>query len=391
MNPPNVFISALEPSADELGAGLVRALRARAPGGRFIGVGGRAMEDEGVKSLFPISDLAIFGALEGILAYPRVRARVAQAAAYVAEQRPDAVVLIDSWGFSQRLAARLRRLPRRPMIIKYVAPQVWATRAGRARLLAGRVDHLLAINSFDPPLFEHWGLAATFVGSPAASTDFSDADPLALRVRLGIGPTDPILLLMPGSRQQEVRRLLHIFEETARRLRRDRPNLDVIIAAADGLGSTLAGQVASWTDPVRLIEGRRDRLAAMRAAHAALACSGTAVVQLAAAATPVVAAYRLGSATYLAAKLLIRTPFITLVNVAAGRFVVPERVQGACTPGRLAADLAPLLDDPAVRSARIAEQSAALSILRGGIADPSAAAADALVELLKAGLAAPGG
>ncbi|MHB8530055.1 MAG: lipid-A-disaccharide synthase [Caulobacteraceae bacterium] len=385
MSPLTLMLTATEASADELGAGLVRALKARLGDRvRFVGVGGAAMAGEGVTSAFDIADLAILGALEGVLAYPKVLARVAEAAALADREKPDAAVLIDSWGFSQRVARRLRRSKSRPILIKYVAPQVWATRPGRAATLAKLVDHLLTINSFDPPLFEREGLPTQFVGNPAAFEDFLTADPTALRRRIGVEQDDPILLILPGSRRGEIDRLMPIFGQTAELLSAGRPRLALVIAAAESQAQAVRARLPGWPAGVRLLEGRQDRLAAMRAATAALACSGTVTTQLAAARAPMVVAYRLGWMTYLAAKLLIRTRYISLINVAAGSFVVPERVQGACTPKALARDLAPLLDDTQFRAARIAAQSAALETLRGGIANPAATAAEAIIEILQA-------
>ncbi len=379
------MLTATEASGDELGAGLMRALVSRLGGQvRFIGVGGPAMAAKGLASAVDIADLAILGALEGVLAYPRVLARVAEAARLAARERPDAAILIDAWGFSHRLARALGRMSPRPVLIKYVAPQVWATRPGRAATLARLVDHLLSINAFDLAYFEREGLPSRFVGAPATRQDFASVDPARIRAAVGAGAADPILLLLPGSRPAEIVRLAPIFGQTSERLSRSRPNLKTVVAAADGAGEMIRHLTARWRQPSLVVEGLADRLSAMRAATAALACSGTVTTQLAAAGAPMVVAYRLGAVTHLAAKILIRTPYITLINVAAGRFVVPERVQGACTVERLVADLSPLLDDIDFRASQIAAQSAALEILRGGVADPTGAAADAVIEILAA-------
>ncbi len=383
MKPLTLMLTAIEASGDELGAGLMRALKRRLGGEvRFIGAGGAALAAEGLDSLFDISDLAILGALEGVLAYPKVLARVAAAADLASREKPHAAILIDSWGFSQRLARRLGALTPRPVLIKYVAPQVWATRPGRAATLARLVDHLLTINSFDPPYFEREGLPSRFVGAPAAWEDFASADPVALRAALGVGAEDPILLVLPGSRVGEIERLAPIFGETAHRLASARPTLEIMVSAADGQGDLVRRLCAQWPTRPFVVEARNDRLAAMRAATAALACSGTVTTQLAVAGTAMVVAYRLGAVTHLAARILIRTPYICLLNVAAQRFVVAERVQGACTADALAADLAPLLDDPTIRAAQVADQTAALTLLRGDITDPSEAAAAAVLDAL---------
>ncbi|MBS0412289.1 MAG: lipid-A-disaccharide synthase, partial [Proteobacteria bacterium] len=204
-----VMLVAAEASGDALGAGLARALKARlGEDVRFIGAGGRQMAEAGVASAFDIDDLSVVGLLEGVLAFPRVLRRAADLARLAARERPDVAVLIDSWGFSWFTAQRLRRvLPGLPLV-KYVAPQVWATRPSRARALARLYDHLLAIHAFEPPLFEREGAKVTFVGNPALARDMAAADPARLRAELEIGADDPILLILPGSRASEIERLM---------------------------------------------------------------------------------------------------------------------------------------------------------------------------------------
>ncbi|MCA3750153.1 MAG: lipid-A-disaccharide synthase, partial [Phenylobacterium sp.] len=162
---PVIMLVAGEPSGDDRGAGLAHALRSRLGADlKLIGVGGPRMAEAGVTSLFDMSEISVFGLLEGLLAIPRVRRRALEVARAAAREGADLVVLIDSWGFSWLAARALRRLAPGVRLVKYVAPQVWATRPGRARALAGLVDHLLVINSFEPPYFEAWGLPTTFVG-----------------------------------------------------------------------------------------------------------------------------------------------------------------------------------------------------------------------------------
>ena len=181
-----------EPSGDDRGAGLALALQARLGSSlRLVGVGGPRMAEAGIPSLFDMSEISVFGLLEGLLALPRVRRRAQDVAEAVVRERADLVVLIDSWGFSWLAARAIRRQAPQVKLVKYVAPQVWATRPGRAKALAGLVDHLLVINSFEPPYFEAWGLPTTFVGNPALHMDFSTCDPSAFRARHGIDRACP--------------------------------------------------------------------------------------------------------------------------------------------------------------------------------------------------------
>jgi lipid-A-disaccharide synthase len=377
------MLVAAEPSGDVLGAGLAKALRARmGPGVRLVGVGGPQMAEQGVRSPFDISTLSVLGVVDAIKVYPEVRRRVREVLALALAERPDVAVLIDSWGFNLRVARALRARAPEVFIFKYVAPQVWATRPGRARTLARTVDHLLTIHSFDAGYFRAEGLRTTFVGNPALTRDLSGANASRCRAALGAEADDPILLLLPGSRAGEVSRLVHPFGEAAARLVAARPRLKVLLAAGDAVAGLLHESTKSWAVRPHIVQGEGARWDAMAAATVALACSGTVTTELARLGAPMVVAYRLGPVTYAVARRLIRTPYITLFNVAAGRFVAPELVQQACNGPNLAAQLARLLDDPTLREAQAREQAAALAAMEGGLADPFAAAAEVIVAQL---------
>lgn len=378
--PLTVMLVAAEASGDDRGAGLARALKRRLDGNvRFVGVGGERMAAEGVQSPFDISELSILGLLEGLLAYGKVVRRVADTVALADREKPDVAVLIDSWGFTLRVAQGLRKLDPGLPLVKYVGPQVWATRPGRAKTLASSVDHLLAIHAFDAPYFEAEGLPVTFVGNSALSLDFSQADPARLRQALGIAPAAPILLLLPGSRPGEIARVLPPFADAARRLKAERPDLEVVIPAAPTVAGAVKAQVGAWA---HVVEGEGAKLDAMKAATVALACSGTVTTELALAGVPMVVGYRLGNLTHAILKRLIRTPYITLFNIAAQAFVAPELVQDDCNGPALAAEVAKRLDDPALRQAQVAAQGEALLKMGRGGPDPSDVAAEAVLKLL---------
>lgn len=382
--PLTVMLVAAEASGDDRGAGLARALkRILGEGVRFVGVGGERMAAEGVQSPFDIADISILGLLEGLLAYPKIVRRVDETAALAVRERPDVAVLIDSWGFTLRVAQRLRRLDPRLPLIKYVGPQVWATRPGRAKTLAGAVDHLLSIHAFDAPWFEAEGLPVTFVGNSALNVDFSHADPARLRDRIGAGPQDPILLVLPGSRPSEIQRVLPAFEDAVNLLKDTRPGLHVVVAAAPTVAEAVKARVAGWPHRAHVIEGDAAKLEAMKAATVALACSGTVTTELALAGAPMVVGYRLGPVTYAILKRLIRTKYITLFNIAAQAFVAPELVQHECNGPALAQAIAVRLDDPNLRTAQVAAQYAALDKMGRGGPDPSEAAAEAVLKLVR--------
>jgi len=378
MSLPCVMLVAAEPSGDALGAALAVALKARRDV-RLVGVGGPLMAKEGVQSPFDIAPLSVLGVFDALAAYPTVRRRAREVGELAAGEKPDIAVLIDSWGFNLRVAHAIRRANPKVQLIKFVAPQVWATRPGRAHTLAHAVDHLLTIHAFDAPWFEKAGLPTTFVGNPVLSQRHEPADPERLRMAIGATPGDPILVIAPGSRRREVERLLGPFGDAARLLVTDRPRLKVVVMAAEAVADTVATRVKTWPLHVHVSLDEAERRDAMVAATAALACSGTVTTELGLAGAPVVVGYRLDPPTAAIARLLIRTPYITLMNVAAGREVAPELLQNACVGPRLAAALGPLLDDPDARARQVAAQFAALEVMRGGIDDPAGAAADAVL------------
>jgi lipid-A-disaccharide synthase len=384
--PLTVMLVAAEASGDDRGAGLARALRRRLGDQvRFVGVGGQRLAAEGVESPFEIADLSIFGLLEGLLAYPKVVRRADETAALAARERPDIVVLIDSWGFTLRVAQRLRRQDPDLPLVKYVAPQVWASRPERAKTAAEAFDLLLAIHSFDAPLFETAGLPTAFVGDATLAIDFGAADAQRLRAQIGAGPDEPILLVLPGSRPVEIERVLPPFEDAVRLLKAERPDLHVVIPAAPTVAEAVKARVAGWPHRAHVVEGEVAKRDAMKAATVALACSGTVTTELALAACPMVVGYRLGPLTHAILKRLIRTRWITLFNIAAQDFVAPEMVQDDCNGPALAREVARRLDDGALRQRQVGRQNAALLKMGRGGPDPNEAAANAVLDLLKRG------
>jgi len=381
--PLTVMLVAAEASGDSLGAGLARALKARlGQGVRFTGVGGARMAAEGVASPFDIAQLSILGLFEALAAYPRIRRRVAETVALAAADRPDVAVLIDSWGFTLRVAHGLRRLYPDLPLIKYVGPQVWATRPGRARTLARGVDHLLSIHAFDAPWFEKEGLPVTFVGNPALARDFSKADPARLRAAIGAGADDQILLVLPGSRPAEIKLVMPAFEAAVHRLKDQRPGLHVVIPTAATVAEAVKARVAGWPHRAHVIADEQLKDDAFVAGTVALACSGTVTTELALAGCPMVVGYRIGAMTYAVLKLIFKSPWVTMFNIAAKAFVAPEFIQADCTGEKLAAAIAERLDDDALRQRQITAQTAALAQMGRGGPDPSEAAADAVLKIL---------
>jgi lipid-A-disaccharide synthase len=380
-----VMLVAAEASGDALGASLAKALRARLGDGvTFVGVGGAKMAEQGVRSPFDIAELSILGIVESLKAYPRAMRRLKDTVALAAREKPDVAVLIDSWGFNIRLAHALRKLDPRLPLVKYVAPQVWAYRARRARGLAKSVDLLLSIQPMDKPYFDAVKLESVFVGNSALAKRFDHADGARLRAAVGAAPGDPILLVLPGSRPSEIERVMPAFEDAVRRLKADRPDLLIVVPAAYTVAEAVKARVAGWPFRAHVIEDECLKDDAFVAGDVALACSGTVTTELALAGRPMVVGYKTSAVTYALVKLLMKPRWITLLNIAADKAVAPELIQDACEGEALAREIGRLLDDPARRAAQAAEQDAALDKMGRGMPDPPEAAAEALLGFLKA-------
>lgn len=376
-----IMLVAAEASGDALGAGLAKALKNRRPDVVFVGVGGPRMAEQGIDSPFDIAELSILGWLEGLRAYGRVKARVADTVALAQRERPDAVVLIDSWGFTIRVAKAIREVLPDVKLIKYVGPQVWASRPGRAKTLAGAVDHLLALYSFDAPWFVKEGLPTTVVGSQALHIDMSGADPAQFRARRNLTMEQPLLLILPGSRPSEIRLLTPVYEKAAARLAIERPDLAVAVVAAGTVAKDVAERVERWPFRAHLVN-EADKYAAMKAATVAMATSGTVSTELALAGVPMVIGYRFAPVSYAIMKPFFTGKYATLFNHAADSEIARELIQSDATPDRFVEEVGRLLDDPQARADQSARQTAALDLMGREGRDPSDIAAEAVLAVV---------
>lgn len=379
--PLKIMLVAAEASGDALGAGLAQALKARRADISFVGVGGPKMAAQGIDSPFDIAQLSILGWLEGLRAYKRVKARVADTVALAVRERPDAVVLIDSWGFTIRVAKGLREaLPGVPLI-KYVGPQVWASRPGRAKTLAATVDHLLALYSFDAPWFKAEGLPTTVVGSPALHVDMDQADGARFRTSRGIAPDAALLLVLPGSRPSEIARMTPVYEQAVASLKAADPALNVAVVVAGTVADDVTARAGAWPFRVHLVQ-EAEKYDAMRACDVALATSGTVSTELALAGAPMVIGYRFGALSYAIMKPFFTGKFATLFNTAADEMIAPELIQNDATGEKLAAAVGRLLSDPEARVDQARRQTAALDLMGREGRDPSEIAAEAVLSVI---------
>ncbi|MGE0044800.1 MAG: lipid-A-disaccharide synthase [Hyphomonadaceae bacterium] len=373
------FIVAAEASGDVLGADLIRALRTRDPEAVFAGVGAARMSDEGVASIVEIAKLSVLGIVDTWKAYPRAVRAADDTAAAAVEFKPDVAVLIDSWGFTIRVAQRLRRMLPGVPLVKYIGPQVWATRPERAKQLAETVDHLICMHDFEVPFYAPHGLACTVCGHPAIGR-YTPGDGAGFRARHGIKNDQPLLLVLPGSRRSEVRRIAPTLWAAAERLQAQIPDLRVMSVAAGSVAPLVRLETPSFVKIVA--EDEKDD--AFAAATAAIACSGTVTTEVALQGAPIIAGYRVGWFTWVLARLFFyRAPFMTLLNVAAQREVAPEFIQTRFTAEIVAAAAAPLLTDATVRAAQVDAQNEALQKMGRGGRPASEIAADAVMQALR--------
>ncbi len=379
-----IYVIAGEASGDVLGARLIASMRARHAGLDFTGIGGARMAEIGVESLFPVDDLAVMGFLEVLPRLRVLRARLAQTIADITTRKPAVVITIDAPGFALRV---LRAIA--PLGIKrvhYVAPQVWAWKEKRVKTYPGLWDRLLCLLPFEPEFFARHGLAARFVGHPVLESGADRGDAARFRARFGIGDGEAVLLAMPGSRRGELKRHLPVFGAAVRLLESSlgERKLRVAIAAAPGLEAEIRRTCRNWTTPPVIVSTLEDKHDCFAAADAALTKSGTSSLELALARVPMAVAYRVNPLTAVIARRLIKVKFASLVNLLAGREVVPELIQQDCTAEKLAGVLGALLSDPDSAAAQRAAFVPILRSLRPAAGLPSEEAARAVLELLDA-------
>jgi lipid-A-disaccharide synthase len=372
----SVYIVAVENSADHLGAELAQHIHGHTSGVNVLGIGGTAMARQGIESQIDISGLAILGFVEGLKSYPMILDRVKAAVDSIMAEAPDAVILIDSWGFMIRVAKGLKAAGYSGQIIKYLAPQVWAMRESRSKILAQYVDHLLTIHSFDAPYFERHGLPVSYVGNPIFDTDYSQGDGESLRREFGIDDKDDIVSVFFGSRLSEIHQLAKPFADAVAILKTQMPQLKFISPVSASIATDVRAAAAAdlrLQDVIFLPENRKFDVFA--ACDVALACSGTVTTQLACAGIPSVVAYRLNGLTYMAAKRLYKPNYISIVNIAADEALMPEFVQKDVTGENLAGAVSNYLDDDTLRleaSERLIAQTVSMKG-KGGSASERAA------------------
>ncbi len=384
----DVVLVATEASADLLGAGLMRALKqARADTVSFRGLGGPEMIAAGLASFFPIGDIAAIGAAAVIARLPTILRRMRETVEAIVAAPPDVLVLIDAPDFTHRVAARVRRrLPNLP-IVKYVSPTVWIWRPGRAKTMRRSIDLLLALLPFEPEVHRQLGgPPCVYVGHPVLDRlGELRASPHDERARMS---EPPLVLALPGSRPQELRRLAGVFGKALEMVAAQRGAIEVVLPTLPHLAGQATAATASWPLRPRIVVGEAEKAEAFRRARAALAASGTVTLELALARVPHVAAYRIPFIEALIFRSAVRlhplvgVRSVILANLLAGESIIPEFLQGRCTAAKIAPALAPLLDETPARRRQLDAFERIDAVVGVGDASPSARAAQAVLELL---------
>ncbi len=361
-----LLIVAGEASADLHAARALRELERLRPGVHAFGVGGPRLRAAGLEALAPAEDISVMGLAEVLPRLPRILGILRALARAAAERRPRAALLVDLPDFNLRLASKLKKLG--IPVVYYVSPTIWAWRRGRAKKIAKVVDRMLCILPFEVRFYEGTGVSASFVGHPFAEKA-APAEPARYREALGLEASRTTIALVPGSRPSELRRILPAMLDAAERIRAARPDAQFVVPVAPTLARALVDPyIAEHRGlDVTLVDGRTEEV--VGASDAALVKSGTSTLETAIMLRPMVVVYRLSWLTYLVGRLLVRIAHFALVNILAGRGLVPELLQRDASPERMAAEIERLLGDRGAREAQLQ----GLREVRASLGEPGAA------------------
>jgi lipid-A-disaccharide synthase len=371
------LVSAGEASGDMYAAGIVRHLRERFPSAEFYGCAGPQLQDAGVQPVIDSAKLAVVGLAEVVLHLPRIYGEYRKLIRFIERNRPDAAILSDSPDFHLRLARHLKRLD--VPVFYVVAPQVWAWRQGRVRVMRDLVKKLFCLFPFEEDWFRRRNVDALYIGHPLASMVRlrTSRDQFLARHRLPEG--SPILVLLPGSRAGEARRHMPVLLDAVARLRKRFP-LSVLLAIPKGF--RISEAFVDFREPIRALSIKvveNETWDCIGHAHLALAASGTVTIEAAVLGTPMVTFYKVNPLSWWAGRRLIKVPFLSMVNLVAQRQIVPELIQHDMTGARMAQEAEQLLTDPEkARRMRIDLASVRAALTREG--DPLRRAADVIAQ-----------
>jgi lipid-A-disaccharide synthase len=371
------MLSCGEPSGDLYAGALVRALRARAPELEASGLGGPGLEGAGARLVADFRGLSVTGLTEAVRILPRSLATYRRLVDAARRDRPDVLVLVDYPDFNFRLMRAVKALG--IPIVYYISPQLWAWRPSRMKTMQAVVDRVLVIFPFEEEIYRRAGVDVRFVGHPLLELASASAGRETLVDESGMDGTRPIVALLPGSRANELERLGPVLEEASRHVAGRVPGVQFLVARAPHLPDRLFQPFANPAAPLRIVEGRTDDV--LRMSDVVLTASGTATVQTAIHGKPMAVLYKLSPLTYALGKPLARVDMYAMVNLIAGRRIVRELIQDACTAAAVADEAVSLLTDRARRDTMVRD----LEAVRAALGGPGASgrAADAILDLVR--------
>ncbi|MDR2937851.1 MAG: lipid-A-disaccharide synthase [Prevotellaceae bacterium] len=380
--PKRVYLIAGEPSGDLLGGRLMAALRRQCPEVEFFGVGGELMQENGLKSLFPISDISVMGFFEVLPRLRLILRRIRQTVADIKRTQPDVVVTIDSWGFVASVLKKLKKEGVTIPKIHYVAPQVWVWKKGRAKTMPQLVSHLMTLLPFEPQLFEKHGLPCTFVGHPVIENTANVAnDSAAFRAQHSIPPNKEILCVLPGSRHSELRHIAPILVDALKIFVEKHPNIHLVIPTVEAVAGEVRALFEQLPTPHTIVHGQQARYSAFTAARMAMAASGTVSLELTACGTPHLVAYTFSRLSNFFAYMLVKIKWFNLINILSQRGIIPEFIGDDCRTAPIAAKALEMWESPLLLQQQVADAQQALAKLKPHNMLPSEAAAKVVMAV----------
>ncbi len=376
-----IYLIAGEPSGDALGARLMEGFQQISPMGfQFYGIGGQKMASRGLASIFPMSDIALMGVFEILPKVPKLLSRLNETIKDVEARRPDAIVTIDSPGFSLRVAKKLKDsgIP----IVHYVAPSVWAWKSWRAKQMRRYLTKVLALLHFEPPYFEEHGLPCEFVGHPVLQSGADSGSAEKFRRKYNISPERRLLGILPGSREGEVTRHLPVIQRSLECSQIRWEYIDLVVPLADNVSQIVRDTMIKWNFNIYFVN-EPDKYDAFAALDCALAASGTVALELALANVPFVTIYKMAPVSNYLARRLVRLKYVNLINILLDKLVVPELLLENCKAELIAPALGDIWTKRELREQQISDFKEVLKLLGAGHELPGTRAAQAVLDVLE--------
>ena len=344
-----VFIVAGEPSGDYIGSTLIEEIKQLAPDTEFYGIGGNLMEAAGLKLLFSVDQLSIIGIFEVIFKIFRVYRLMSKTIDAIKEFDPDVIVTIDSSGFTHRVAKKVKKLKLHAKIVHYVAPPVWAWRKDRAKKMSQFLDELMTLLPFEPKIFMEYGLKSVFVGHPIIK-DMGFNHPGRAKTikfqRLYCRDMDTKkIVLLPGSRPSELEHHLPILKKVVQELVDRYEKVVFFMPTIPSLKKELEEKTKDWVSRPLVFDTKIDKMIAYFCSNVAIAASGTVTIELARVELPSVVIYKTSFMTAMVVKSMLKTKFVCLLNILSEKLIVPELIQGDCTPIKIFEEVCKIIDN----------------------------------------------